>query len=142
MNTRLIIAGVAAFLVSFLFSFVAHGMLLHADYAQLPHLMRTDQDAMGYLPFMLLSHLIKGFAFAWVFAQGLSGGTWISQGLQYGIAMALLITVPLYLVYYAVQPMPGSLVAKQICLDSIGTILMALAVAFIYRKGSTVEAAI
>lgn len=136
MNKRLLIAGVAAFLVSFAFSFVVHGMILSGDYARLPNLMRTDQDAMGYFPFMLLAHLVKGFAFAWVFAQGVSAGSWVNQGLRFGIAMALLITVPLYLIYYAVQPMPGSLVVKQVFFDSVGTILMALAVAFIYRNKS------
>ena len=141
MDKRIVFAGIAAFLVSFLFSFVAHGMLLHGDYAQLPNLMRTDADAMGYFPFMLLSHLVKGVAFAWVYAQGLrSGASWLDQGLRYGVAMALLITVPLYLVYYSVQPMPGSLVVKQIVLDSIGTMLMAFAVAFVFRRKSEMPA--
>ena len=59
MDKRIVFAGIAAFLVSFLFSFVAHGVLLSGDYAQLPNLMRTEADAMGYFPFMLLSHLVK-----------------------------------------------------------------------------------
>lgn len=134
MDKKFWIAGAAAFLVSFLFSFVAHGILLQPDYAQLPNLFRTETDAMGHFPFMLLSHLIKGFAFAWVYRQGISAGMpWLTQGVRFGIAAALLITIPLYLVYYAVQPMPAATVVKQIVLDSIGTILMALAVAFIFK---------
>jgi hypothetical protein len=137
MNKKLIIAGVAAFLISLIFSFIVHGMLLHDDYAALPNLFRTDTDAQGHAPFMLLSHLLKGFAFAWVYARGISPGVpWPGQGIRFGIAMALLITVPLYLVYYAVQPMPGMVVVKQMVFDSIGTILMALAVAFVYRSAS------
>lgn len=134
MDRKFWIAGVAAFVISFAAGFIFHGLILRNDYALVPNLMRTETDAMGYLPFMLLSHLIKGFAFAWVYRQGLSDGPWLTQGVRYGIAMALLITIPLYLVYYAVQPMPGMLVVKQIIFDSIGTLSMGIVVAFIYKQ--------
>lgn len=133
MNAKFIIAAIAAFLISFLSGFVAHGILLRAEYATIPNLMRTEADAMNYLPHILLSHLFKGFAFAWVYRQGVSNGPWLAQGIRYGFAMIFLITVPLYLVYFAVQPMPGRLVALQIVADSISTVLMAVIVAFICR---------
>lgn len=135
--TKLIIAGVVGFVISMVAGMVFHGGVLHNDYAQIPNLMRTDQDAMGYLPFMIASHLIKGFAFAWVYQQGVSAGSWLGQGVRYGVAMAFLIAVPLYLVYYAVQPMPGMLVAKQIVFDSISMMLMAIAVAFILKRNQS-----
>lgn len=139
MDKKFWIAGAAAFILSFATGFVGHGLLLHNDYGQIPNLMRTEADAMGYFPFMLLSHLIKGFAFAWVYQRGVSGAPWLGQGVRYGIAMALLITIPLYLVYYAVQPMPGSLVVKQIVVDSISTLLMAVVVAFICKPSEASE---
>jgi len=134
--TKFLIAGFTAFVISLAAGMIFHGALLQNDYAQISNLMRTQQDAMAYLPFMLASHLIKGFAFAWVYKQGISGGTWTTQGIRFGIAMILLVTVPLYLVYYAVQPMPGMLVAKQIFFDSIGTLFMAFAVAFILKPAN------
>ena len=138
MDKKFWIAGVAAFLVSLIFSFIAHGILLHADYAQLPNLFRTDADAQRHFQYMLLSHLLKGFAFAWVYKQGISGGVpWLTQAIRYGIAMCFLIVLPLYLVYYAVQPMPAAVVAKQIILDSIRTLLMAFTVAFIFKNASS-----
>lgn len=134
MNVRFIIAGIAGFLISLFAGFLFHGILLHADYAQIPNLMRSDADAQGYLPFMMLSHLIKGFAFAWIYSKGVSPGVpWLSQGVKFGVAVTLLMTVPLYLVYYAVQPMPGMLVVKQIVADSIATVLMGVVVAFICK---------
>ena len=135
--TKLLIAGFAGFIVSMGAGMIFHGGVLHNEYAQIPNLMRSDADAMGYLPFMIASHLIKGFAFAWVYQQGVASGSWLSQGVRYGVAMALLITVPLYLVYYAVQPMPGMLVAKQIIFDTIGTMLMAIVVAFILKPSAS-----
>ena len=32
----------------------------------------------------------------------------VSQGLRFGLAIAALMTVPIYLIYYAVQPWPGA----------------------------------
>lgn len=131
--TKLIIAGIVGFLISMVAGMVFHGGVLNSDYAALGSMMRPEADAMGYLPFMIASHLIKGFAFAWVYRVGVNDSPWLPQAIRYGIAMALLITVPLYLVYYAVQPLPGMLVVKQIVFDSISTMLMALAVGFILR---------
>ena len=141
MDKKFWIAGVAGFLVSFLLSFVAHGILLQADYAALPNIMRTDADAMNYFPFMLVSHLIKGFAFAWIYRQGISSGVpWLTQGVRFGIAVAFLTAVPLYLVYYAVQPMPGILVVKQIVFDSVIAIIMGIVVAFINKTADPAHA--
>ena len=108
MNTKFLIAGVAGFLISLFGGFLFHGVLLQADYAQLPNLMRTEADAQAHVPFMLVSHLIKGFAFAWIYTKGISPGVPpLIQGLKFGIATVFLVTIPLYLVYYAVEPMPG-----------------------------------
>jgi membrane protease YdiL (CAAX protease family) len=138
MNTKFLIAGFAGFIVSLATGFVAHGMLLQADYAAIPTLMRTEADAMAHFPYMLLSHFFKGFAFAWIYRQGISSGaSWLSQGVRFGIAVALLMTVPLYLIYYAVQPMPGMLVVKQIVADSISTVLMGVVVAFICKPAAS-----
>lgn len=138
MIVRLLLAGIAGFLISLIGGIVFHGMLLHADYAQLgPAMMRTDADAMGYLPFMMLSHAIKGFAFAWIYKKGLTSGVpALTQGLKFGVATVFLVTVPLYLVYYAVQPMPGMLVVKQIVCDSIVMILMGVVVSMIIKPTS------
>jgi len=139
MGKKFWIAGMAAFIISLAGGIIGHGMILNAEYAQIPNLMRTEADAMNYIPHMVLSHLLKGFAFAWVYQKGVSGRPWLGQGIRYGFAMIFLITVPLYLVYFAVQPMPGILVALQIVVDTIVTFMMALAVAFVFRAVKTDE---
>jgi hypothetical protein len=47
--------------------------------------------------------------------------------------VALLTIVPTYLIYYAVQPMPGAMVVKQIVFDGIGTVLLGVIVGWLYR---------
>ena len=134
MNLRFVLAGIAGFLISNFGGFIFHGLLLHADYLKLGPIMRTDEDAMNYLPFMLLSHLIKGFAFAWVYSKGITAGSpAIMQGLKFGVATVFLVTIPLYLVYYSVEPLPGMLVVKQMVVDGITMIAMGVVTALIIK---------
>jgi hypothetical protein len=46
-------------------------------------------------------------------------------------AVAVLMTIPMYLIYYAVQPWPGAVVVKQIVFDVIGVLAMGVVVALI-----------
>lgn len=134
MNVKFLIAGIAGFLISLFGGFLFHGFILQGDYAQIPTLMRTEADQASHLPFMLASHFIKGFAFAWIYSKGITQGSpAITQGLKFGIATVFLVTIPLYLVYYAVKPMPGMLVAKQIVFDSIVMVLMGIVVSLIIK---------
>jgi hypothetical protein len=58
----------------------------------------------------------------------------MAQGLRFGIAVALLTTVPTYTIYYVVQPMPGNVVVKQILFDGILMLLLGTIVAWLYRS--------
>ena len=42
--------------------------------------------------------------------------------------------MPLYLIYYVVQPMPGATVVKQILFDGILVLILGAIVAFMYRR--------
>jgi hypothetical protein len=55
------------------------------------------------------------------------------QGLRFGLAIALVSTVPYFLIYYAVQPTPGTLVLKQIVFDGAGMLLTGVAAAALNR---------
>ncbi|MBI1733428.1 MAG: hypothetical protein HYR49_11775 [Gammaproteobacteria bacterium] len=133
MDKKFLIAIVVMFVLSMLIGFTVHGVLLHADYAQLQNLYRTEEDQMSYMHWMLLAHVLIAAAFVWIYQQGRKDTPWLAQGIRYGIAIAVLTTVPWYLIYYAVQPLPGMLVVKQIVFDSIGTVVMGVVVAWLYR---------
>jgi hypothetical protein len=133
MDRRFFIAWVVLFVAWMAGSFLVHGTLLHADYSQLPSLFRTEEDAQRHFPLMILAHVILSGAFVWIYARGAENKPWLGQGLRYGIAVALLSFVPIYVIYYVVQPMPGSLVIKQIVLDGILLLLLGVIVAYFYR---------
>ena len=86
---------------------------------------------------MLLAHVMMAGAFVWIYARGVEAKPWAAQGLRYGLAIALLMIVPLYLIYYVVQPMPGDTVAKQIVYETVLVLLLGMLVAFMYRHAGS-----
>jgi hypothetical protein len=133
MNKKFIISTLIMFVVWMIGGIVVHGVLLGADYAKLPSLYRTETDSQQYLPFMFLAHLLLAGALVWIYTRGMEAKPWLKQGLRFGLAIALLTIVPTYLIYFAVQPMPGMLAVKQIIFDGIWTLLLGAVVAFLYR---------
>ena len=134
MNKRFLIAWLVLFIAWFLGSFVVHDVLLHADYAAMPNLMRPQAEMQSYFAYMILAHVIISGAFVWIYARGVEAKPWFGQGIRYGIAIVCLVTIPLYLIYYIVQPIPGATVVKQIIFDGILVLVLGAIVAFMYRK--------
>lgn len=124
-------------------SFVVHGVLLAADYAALVavRMFRSEQDSQAYFPVMLLAHVILAGALVWIYSRGRDAQPWPGQGLRFGVAVALLTVVPTYLIYFAVQPMPLSLVVKQIVFDGALIVLLGLLVAWFFRNAPGAAAA-
>ena len=134
MDKRFWISAVVMFVLSLGLGFVVHGVLLHDEYEKLQSIFRSPADAQEYFPFMVVAHALIALAFTWIYRQGREAGKpWLGQGVRFGIAIAVLMTIPIYLIYYAVQPMPGAVVAKQIVFDVIAVVIMGVVVAWINR---------
>ena len=133
MGKKFWIAVLAMFVLGMLLDFVVHAVLLHADYLALPALYRNEQDAQGYFPYMLLAHGLMAGGFVWVYDQGRVDGPWLAQGVRFGLAMTILLTVPGYLIYYAVQPLPQLLVLKQIISGIVQTLILGVALGWLRR---------
>ena len=73
-------------------------------------------------------------ALVWIYSRGVDARPWGGQGLRFGIAVALLSVTPWYIIYYVIQPIPGTTVLKQIVCDSALVILLSLITAFLYRR--------
>jgi hypothetical protein len=137
MDKRFWISGIVAFLVLFTGSYLVHGLWLTSDYMRRPQLFRPEAEAGSHFAFMVLAFISMGFAFAWIYRQGISPGRpWLIQGIRFGVAAACLTPLPMYLIYYVVQPMEGATTAKQIIGDSISFIITGIVVAFINKSGT------
>lgn len=134
MGKKFWISGIAAVIVTMVLGMLVHGVWLGADYKALGH-MRPESEQMGYMPFMILAHISLGFAAAWIYGKGMTpGASWLGQGVRFGIAISLLMTVPMFLIYYAVQPLPGMLVVKQIIGDTVSWLITGIVIAFINKE--------
>ena len=135
MNARSVISVVAVFLLSMGLSTVLHGMILGADYARLvtQGVYRTPEGARELMGFMALGNLLFAIGFTWIYRAGRNARPWLGQGVRFGIAVALLYTIPMFLTYYVVQPTPSDLAAKQAVVGSLMTVILGVVAAFINR---------
>ena len=61
----------------------------------------------------------------------------MQQGIRFGIAVALLGAVPIYMIYYVVQPTAGMIAVKQSIFDSILVVILGIVVAFLNKPQAT-----
>ena len=82
-------------------------------------MMRPEAESQKLMHLMILAHVLLAGAFTWIYARGVENKPWLGQGLRFGLAVAVLAVIPIYAVYYVVQPTPGELAVKQIVFDTI-----------------------
>ena len=87
---------------------------------------RTDAHAM--MLWMVAAHAVFGAAFAWIYYQGREDKPWLAQGVRFGLAVAALAIVPIYLIYHVVTPVPLAVAIKQIVFDTVRVVVMGVVV--------------
>ena len=131
---KFVLSVVVLFILSMGLGFVVHATLLGPEYAKLTGLFRTPADSEKYFVAMLAAHVFVAIGLTWIYTRGQEAKPWLGQGIRFGLAVAVLSSIPTYLIYFAVQPMPGEIVVKQIIFDTIAMMVMGVAVAFIHRQ--------
>jgi len=134
MDKNFLISVLVMFVATMVVGFVVHGVLLGQDYAALPNLYRGEEDSQNYFHLMLLAHVQMAIGLTWIYRMGRDDSPWLGQGLRFGIAIVVLMTIPTYMIYFAVQPMPEALAVKQIMYDTAAMLLMGMLVALLNRK--------
>lgn len=138
MNARFVVSVVVLTIVSMLLGFLVHGMLLGSEYAKLvPQMYRTPEDSQHYMAYMVVQNILFAIGFTWIYRHGRENKPWLGQGFRFGLAVAVMSTIPTFLIYYAVQPTPSDLAAQQAVFGSIAMVIMGLAVAAVNRDPVT-----
>ncbi len=133
MNKTFVLSVVAVFVTAIILGFVVHHVLLGQEYAKLVHLFRAPDDAWAHFPFMIVAHIVMAIGWTWIYRIGRENKPWLGQGVRFGIAVAFICTIPTYLIYFAVQPFPSDMVAMQIVLDTIASVILGIVVAAVNR---------
>ena len=137
MDKKFFIQWAVVFVAWFVGSFVVHGVLLHSGYSELQNLFRSEAESQELFHFMALAHLILSGAFVWIYQRGTNDSPWLGQGLRFGAAIALFGPISTYMIFYAVQPMPGSFVIMQMIYDGALTVVLGVLIAFLNRNASS-----
>jgi hypothetical protein len=145
MRKRFWVCGIVVSIAAMLLDFLVHGLLLQGDYNALVArgVMRSPEDAQHFMPYMAAAHLLIGYGLTWLYMHfngtHLTGAgndrpvsdASLSAGLRFGAAVAVMSTIPGYLIYYAVQPLPAMLVHKQMIFSSVAMLLLGLLLAWL-----------
>lgn len=131
---RFVLRWSVLFIAANVFGFVVHGLLLEGDYAASPQLLRTQEDANRHFVYMLVGFACSSAALVWIYDRGIQSRPWLCQGLRFGFAVWMLTSLPWFLTYYAVQPWPGVVVAKQISFELVTVLLMGVINAGLHRR--------
>lgn len=134
MNQKFITSWVAVLVVWMLGGFLVHGLWLGETYAGLTNIMRPEAEAQGLFHFMVLAHALMAGGFVWIYQRGVEDKPWVQQGLRFGVAVALLAPIPMFMIYYVVQQTPGTLAVQQMIGDSILVLIVSLVVAFLNKN--------
>ena len=129
------LAGVAAFAVTFVLDFIAHGRLLMPLYQQTASVWRGQGQAHEMMWLMALGQLLFGLAFAWIYTKGYEDRKpGLGQGLRYGFLIGLLMSIFYVSVWYVVLPVPFVLVAGWMASMMADCLAAGAAVGLIYRR--------
>jgi hypothetical protein len=126
---------VAAFLLSNVFAIAIHGFILAADYQ--PYrgtLLRDFQNGPGWQSLLLpVAHLCFICGLVWLYRRLSLEGSHTARGLKLGLVAWLVGQAPLWLIWYAEQPWPGSLIVKQLGLELLSSLAIGLTIAVVSR---------
>ena len=134
MNKQFIISAIALTLLTKALGFVVHGILLESEYAAMPNIMRTQEETEALSHYMISSPLLLCIFLTWVYRMGHDPAkSWAGQGVRFGLAIAMVAVIPMFLIYYVVQQTPASLAHQQMIYETISMVIVGMAAALLNR---------
>jgi len=127
---RIALAGLVVFLLIQASEVALHGFVLAGDYRPFYGRLLRDaggQDAAWPFLFLPVVHLCSTVGLVWLSLRLPREDRWVRRALRIGVIAWLLGPAPLYLLWFAEQPWPGSLVVKQLAWTFVVVIAIAVA---------------
>ena len=122
------------FVAATLFGYVIHGLLLEEEYAAVERLFRPEPE----FAWLLAGNLSFACAVAYLSISIDRGGARLVEGIRVGLLLWFLWAVPIFLIDYASQPLPGTLIAKQVGLELIDMIALGVLAMLMARRKTAV----
>jgi hypothetical protein len=134
MDRKFLLSTAAAFVTSFVLSFLGHGFLLASDYYGLQQVYRPPVFQPQMFALLLLAQVIAAAAMTALYRYGVEDRPWPGQGVRFGLLAAAISGIPYTLIGYAVTNITGALAIKQLILETIIVTAMGVVIAWVHRK--------
>jgi hypothetical protein len=133
MNPKsLLISIPVAFVTVWATDFLIHGVWLAGAYKATASLWRPEAEMMARMPWMLLAQFLVAAAFTTIFAACVAEKRCMSCTIKFAACMGI-FSGGGQLMMYAVQPFPGSLVAKWVLAAIVQAVVLGIVVHKVYR---------
>ena len=129
---RVVLAIIAVFVVVWVADFLVHGIWLQGDYRASANVWRDPAGMRAHMVWLTLAQVQWSVTFVLIWAKGFAERPCIFRTLIYGFLMGLFFQTNT-LVLYAVQPLPGLLMAKWFGAN-VAEAMLAAVVAFLVYK--------
>lgn len=140
MDKRYWICSVVVAMAALLLGMLVHGALLRADYLAHATLYREQAQASARAGWILLAYGLLGAAMTWLYRQQYQrDDVHLGEGLRFGLAIGLVSFVPLHMLAYVGQPLPLSLLIKQVALDLGTTALLGMLLAWLRPRHRSLD---
>lgn len=127
MDKRFWICGIVVAAAALILGMLVHGVLLRADYQAMAALYRTQEEANAHAPWILPAYLMLGLAMTWLYRRmPASDGVDMRRGARFGLAVALVSFVPWHMLAFVAQPLPLSMMLRQVGLDLVAMVLLGI----------------
>jgi hypothetical protein len=130
---RMTLTIVAAWVVTELLETIIHGLVLASDYAPFYGSLLRGGGSQPPVQMLLLpvAHLCFVVGLVWIYVRCPFSGTVAVKGFKVGLLGWLVGQAPLWMIWYAEQPWPTSLFAKQLVLELVASVIVGLTIAYI-----------
>ena len=133
---RLAIAAVVAWIVDSIYGFLVFGLALNGEFAKYPGVFRSFDAVNGLLPLMFGGSLLGFLALSYIFAKGHEGGSGVTEGLRFGIVLAVFefgaFSISSYVIYNV-----GRLLAVETAIAAfVEALLIGLVLGVSYRPAA------
>ena len=135
---RVALAGLVVFVLANAGAVIAHGFVLAADYDPYEGtLLRRGTEPAWQFVFLPVVHLLFTIGLVWLFRVARTDDDrWVPRALKLGLMAWLIGPAPMFLLWYAEQPWPGTIVLKQLPYELVITSILALTAGAILRRRS------
>lgn len=133
MNPKsLVVTILVAFVTVWATNFLIHGLWLAGAYKATASLWRPEAEMMAKMPWMLLGQFLVAAAFTMIFAACVAEKRCISCSIKFAACMGIFASAG-QIIGFAVEPYPGSLVAKWVLAAIVQAVVLGIVVHKVYK---------